>query len=258
MKKSHKNIFIVSLCLIICLMAVAYMSFYAQLTINAKGNLSGTWSVKIENITTNEIVGNASNKTNPTFTDNTATFYSLLELPGDSIEYAIKVTNYGTINASLKKVNLDYVKNDDIEFTSYGFSAGDIIKSGESKTLYVKVKFKESGAGATTNANLKVSLDYGQADSVEASFSTINGAITYDNAPCVNCVVTLYSGCDSVYETATDSQGNYSITNVLPGSYTLYVKNSQYSTKKIMAVNSGTYNSDMAIQKGVSTPICTE
>ena len=256
--KKHKNIFIISLCVIICLMAIAYMNFYTQLTINAKGNLSGTWSVKIENITTNEVIGNASNKSNPTFTDDSATFYTLLELPGDSIEYAIKITNNGTINASLKKVSLDYEENNDIEFTSYGFSAGDIIKAGESKILYVKVKFKESGSGETKLGNLKVNLNYGQADTVEASFSTISGNITYEDNPCVNCTVILYSGCDSAYETVSDSTGTYNISNVLPGSYTLYAKNAYYSVKKVISVNSGTYNSDLIIQKGVITPVCTE
>ena len=257
MKKSHKNIFIVTLCLIICLMAIAYMSFYAKLSINAKASLSGTWNVKIENIVTSNIIGLASNKNNPTYTDNSATFYSLLNSPGDSIEYAIKITNFGTINASLKKVNLVYNENEDIEFTSYGFYAGDIIKAGESRILYVKVGFKETGTGVNSIGQLTVNLQYEQVGAVEASFSTIDGTVTYDGIICANCKIILYNDCNVVYETVTDSAGNYSIINVSPGSYDLYAKNDYYSTRKVITVNSGNYNSNLSIEQGVSIPICT-
>lgn len=257
MKKSHKSIFIILLCLIICLMAVAYMTFYTTLSINAKGVYKGRLSVKIESIKTNSIVGKASNKFDPTHTDDSATFYCFFNQPSDSIEYAIKVTNSGNINASLKKINLNYEHSNDIEFSSYGINAGDILKPGESKILYVKVVFKETGNGEQKLASATVNLEYVQADTTESSLFDISGVVDYNGEACVNCSVVLYKDCDIVYETTTNNQGQYFVTNVFKGSYDLYAKNDYYSTRKLVTVNSSSYNFSLSIKKGINMPICS-
>ncbi len=76
-------------------MAVGYALLAQELTINGTASIDSTWRLEITNIQSKDVVGDAVNKVDPSYTATTANFSVGFTQPGDSITYDITVTiNY--------------------------------------------------------------------------------------------------------------------------------------------------------------------
>ena len=95
--RRKNNIIIGGLCVILLIMTVGYAAFYSQLKISGTSTVTSSWDVEITNIESKNIVGSASNKTEPTYTKLSATFNTNLVSPSDSITYDITVENKGKL-----------------------------------------------------------------------------------------------------------------------------------------------------------------
>ena len=163
-RKKKNNIIIASLCAIVVLMGIGYAAFASQLRINGTSSISSEWKVLITDITSGSIVGGASNASEPTHTETTATFSTNLISPGDSITYTIKVENQGTIDATLTSIYINTGSNDAIVFETSGISEGDNLLQGATDELYVKVSYSNSVTSQpeNTTSNITVTLNYEQ------------------------------------------------------------------------------------------------
>ena len=164
-RRQRNNLIIAGLCAIVVLMGVGYAAFASQLRINGTSNISSNFNVLITDITSGSIVGGASNATDPSYTDTTATFSTNLVSPGDSITYTITVENQGTIDATLSSIDVNTGNNPAIEFETSGIEEGDNLLQGESDELYVKVSYSNSVTSQpeNTNSTITVTLNYEQA-----------------------------------------------------------------------------------------------
>ncbi len=160
-----RNIIIGVLCAIVLLMAVGYAAFNTVLNIKGTSNITSSWNIKITKIETKNIVGTASNNGDPSFEELSATFKTILQAPGDSIEYDITVSNAGSLDAKLDEITLSDTNNPAIKFTASGMTKGDVITAGNTKVLTVKVEYISSVSEQPTNttSSLTVDLDYSQA-----------------------------------------------------------------------------------------------
>lgn len=176
--KNKKQVIIGSLCAAILFMVVGYTAFSNILNIKGTTNISSNWDVKITNVESRNIVGNASNNGNPVWDGLTATFKAHLVSPGDSITYDITVTNLGSVNAQLDKITLSDTENPAIRFESSGLIEGDILQAGATSVLIVKVSYDNSITSDPGNkiGNLTATLEYSQATSVKRTntLMTIN------------------------------------------------------------------------------------
>ena len=164
-RKQRNNIIIASLCAIVVLMGIGYAAFSTQLRINGTSSISSNWNVLITDITSGSIVGDASNASEPTHTNTTATFKTNLVSPGDSITYTITVANQGNIDAVLSSIDVNTGNNPAIEFTTSGIEEGDNLLQNQTDELYVTVKYSDSVTSqpAVTNSTITVTLNYEQA-----------------------------------------------------------------------------------------------
>ena len=162
-----RNIIIGALCGVLLLMVVGYAAFNSVLNISGTSGISSNWKILITNIETKNIVGGASNASAPTGKGTlTATFNTNLVSPGDSIEYDITVSNQGSLNAVLEKINVSDSNNPAIKFTTTGLKQGDPLNFGGSAVLTVKVEYDNAVTSQpeNTKSELTVTLDYVQAD----------------------------------------------------------------------------------------------
>ena len=160
-----RNIIIGSLCGVLLLMVVGYAAFNSVLNISGTSGISSNWKILITNIETKNIVGGATNASQPTGIGSlTATFNTNLVSPGDSIEYDITVSNQGSLNAVLEKITVSDSNNPAIKFTTSGIKQGDPLNAGGSAVLTVKVEYSNSVTSQpeNTKSELKVTLDYVQ------------------------------------------------------------------------------------------------
>ena len=164
-RRKKNNIIIASLCGVLVLMGIGYAAFASGLKINGTSSISSNFNVLITDITSGSIVGSASNASEPTHTDTTATFSTNLVSPGDSITYTIRVENRGNIDAVLTGIEVNTGNNDAIEFITSGIEEGDVLLKETTDELKVKVTYSNSVTGqpSNTTSTITVTLNYEQA-----------------------------------------------------------------------------------------------
>ena len=162
MKK--KTIVMIALIVAICVMATGYAILRQQLVVTGTSSITSTWQVRIVDVTTSDIVGDAANKSTPTYTNTTAKFKTSLINPGDSITYNIKIKNTGTLIAKVSNYNVDIGDNDAIEYKVTGLEKDAVLVPDAEQTVKVKVSFKTGYVGqpSVTTNNIKVIVNYVQ------------------------------------------------------------------------------------------------
>ncbi len=164
LNSSQRNYIIIGLCMILVIMGVGYAAFSSQLKISGTSNIASNFLVKITDIQSKVLNGNASDAEAPTHTDTTATFKTNLVSPGDSMQYDITVINEGDIDAVLNSIQVNTGNNDAILFETYGINEGDALLKGATDVLTVIVRYDSSVTRQpeNTESTITVTLDYGQ------------------------------------------------------------------------------------------------
>ena len=104
--KDSKNLVIGILCAVVCVMAVAYAAFTANLNVNGTAEITGKWDVKFTSIecsTTGTAVKNDAGISAQNGL--TATIDFTLVAPGDSAYCDLTVTNAGNLPAQFKTIS---------------------------------------------------------------------------------------------------------------------------------------------------------
>ncbi len=162
MKKN--NIIITFLIAIVCIMAITYAAFSTTLNINGTANIDSNWDIKITDVTTKNIIGEATKAFEPVVSDTSATFKTNLTSPGDSMTYTVTVTNEGTVDAKVESINMTESQNPAIVFSTSGINENDLLKAGESQKYDVTIAYNSNVTTQPTelSGTLTVKLNYVQ------------------------------------------------------------------------------------------------
>ena len=163
--ENNKKIIITVFSVLVVAMAVGYALLAQELTINGTASIDSTWRVEITNITSKDVVGDAINKVDPSYTATTANFSAGFTQPGDSITYDITVTNKGTLDAVVESITVNKGDNPAITYTTSGLKRGDkLAKNNGTNTLTIKVDYDSSVTSqpASTTNNIIVTINYQQ------------------------------------------------------------------------------------------------
>ena len=159
-----KKIIMITMCCLICVMAIGYAAFATNLTINGTVNITSTWKVlftKIEEVS--KTSGVTITKV-PTAEETNATFNVDLKSPGDKIVYKITVANQGTLDAIINDITASETGSDAIKFEISGIKKGDKLAKTTITTFNVTISYDESitSQPKTTNNTLTVNINYVQ------------------------------------------------------------------------------------------------
>ena len=159
-----KKIIMITMCCLICVMAIGYAAFATNLTINGTANITSTWKVlftKIEEVS--KTSGVTITKV-PTAEGTNATFNVDLKSPGDKIIYKITVANQGTLDAIINDITASETGSDAIKFEISGIKKGDKLAKATTTTFNVTISYDESitSQPETTNNTLTVNINYVQ------------------------------------------------------------------------------------------------
>ncbi len=210
-----KKIIIITMCTLICIMAVGYAAFATQLTISGTSNIESTWKVEFTNIAEGLKTNGVTIKNPPTASGTTATFDVDLTSPGDTIIYRITVTNNGTLNAIINDITASETGSDAIKFQITGIKKGDKLASKATTTFSVSIIYDNSVTSqpTTTNNKLTVDINYVQdvgqtitSEDVEVVTSVLSKRILKDNT--VNTIdINVITGA-GLYEVSKDTENN--------------------------------------------------
>ena len=171
-KGKRNNIIIGSLLAIVMIMAVSYAAFNSALDIKGTGSITSNWKIIISNIALEE-KSEGAEEVSKDFDELSANFNFNLNAPGDSIKYAVTVSNEGTLNAVLDSIKIDMNGTDIINYKVEGIESGSPLNVGEDKTFYVTFKYNEdiTSMPEQTSFNLTMGLNYLQ-EGNDTNFST--------------------------------------------------------------------------------------
>lgn len=151
LRYSKKRLTYVVVLLLIALVSVGYAAISSTLSITGVTKVKGsTWNIYYDNVVVKEgsVTANL-----PQITDDTALSYSVtLNEPGNFYEFTVDVVNAGTLNAQIDKITKDDLTDDQKKFLSYSLTyvdgsevkLGDLLNSGATKTLKVRVEYLEN------------------------------------------------------------------------------------------------------------------
>lgn len=175
-RNKNNNIWLYGLLLIV-LISIVYAALTSNLTIQGTARLGGnTWGVVLENIH-DEVFHGATLDNATAINGDTLTFSVTLAKPGDYYEFKVDVTNEGGIDAMIGTTpTINGFTAQQLEIASYSikYSNGDnialndVLLTGQTKTITVRVAFKDDidnedlPANLTTLATLSLTLNYVQ------------------------------------------------------------------------------------------------
>ena len=159
-----KKIIMITMCCLICVMAIGYAAFATNLTINGTANITSTWKVlftKIEEVS--KTSGVTITKV-PTAEGTNATFNVDLKSPGDKIIYKITVANQGTLDAIINDITASETGSDAIKFEITGIKKGDKLAKSTTTTFNVTISYDSNVISQpnVTDNTLTMSINYVQ------------------------------------------------------------------------------------------------
>ena len=163
---TQRNYIIIGLCAILVIMGVGYAAFSSQLKITGTSNIDSTWDVQITDIQSEVVSGSPENQIEPTHDKLSATFHTKLYKPNDTMKYDITVSNLGSLDAKLDKINVPENSSSAISYEVTGIKEGDLLKSNETALLTVTVKYNDVTSQPSQeelNINFNITLEYSQA-----------------------------------------------------------------------------------------------
>ena len=164
--RTQRNYIIIGLCAILVIMGVGYAAFSSQLKITGTSNIDSTWDVQITDIQSEVLSGSPTNQIEPTHDKLSATFHTKLYKPNDTMKYDITVSNLGSVDAKLDKINVPENSSTAISYEVTGIKEGDLLKSNETALLTVTVKYNDVTSQPSQeelNINFDITLEYSQA-----------------------------------------------------------------------------------------------
>ena len=164
--RTQRNYIIIGLCAILVIMGVGYAAFSSQLKITGTSNIDSTWDVQITDIQSEVVSGSPTNQIEPTHDKLSATFHTKLYKPNDTMKYDITVSNLGSVDAKLDKINVPENSSTAISYEVTGIKEGDLLKSNETALLTVTVKYNDVTSQPSQeelNINFNITLEYSQA-----------------------------------------------------------------------------------------------
>ena len=210
---TQRNYLIVGLCAILVIMGVGYAAFSSQLKITGTSNIDSTWDVQITDIQSSVVVGTPTNQIEPTHDKLSATFHTKLYKPNDTMKYDITVSNLGSVDAKLDRINVPENESTAISYEVTGIKEGDLLKSNETALLTVTVKYNDVTSQPSQeelNINFNITLEYNQAP---------NGYVPPVTGPTVGGItLPLASEGDGLYADEYES-GRYIYKGANPNNY---------------------------------------
>ncbi len=143
-----RNIVIIVICMIVLLIVITFSTF------STFDNITNEQlDVKITNVITHSLKGEAKNIKEPIFKNDEVSFEPEVTNPNDSINYDITVTNNSNINAYIDSISVEHSEN--ISYKIKGLQEKDLILPHHTAILNLKIEYNESESPTASKLDVK-------------------------------------------------------------------------------------------------------
>ena len=249
--RRKRNIIIGSLACLLVFMSVGYAILSATLNIKGKSIFEGNWDIIITNVEMSTTGKGVTGTYSDLAKDNKNLTLSVeLQKPKDEVIYTITVKNQGSIDASLKAVNLESTNaNEYIEAINTA-ELGTALFAGQSMTFDIRIRFRDldiSTLPGNIIAQYNFSLTYLQYTessivknqeglSNNSSFSITSGGVIYDyDYNSGGEYVTIPSSVDGIKVTDIEAnifrKGNVLCYSIVDATAPVFISDGTYASK---------------------------
>ena len=127
------------LCTILGLLAIIYIVITENKSLDDKVMSEELFNVKVTDVVETNIIGNVKSISNPVFRDTLIVFDIEFTSIGDSITYNVQLSNLGSIDANIDKINVDVDKDKSIKYNVDGIKENTKISHNSSIDFKVKI-----------------------------------------------------------------------------------------------------------------------
>ena len=140
--KKRKRLLLLLIIALFFLISTGYFYTISQSTVETNVKIKKPiWNIKFTDVRTLNVVGSAKNYKQPRLTSGYISLYPSFEKVGDQINYKVRVSNVGNLNARVSSINVISKLKDYVDFEYYDMNVGNLLNEGESKYFNIKVTY---------------------------------------------------------------------------------------------------------------------
>lgn len=147
-----------SLVSLIGILAIAYIVISNNKMLDEKVMSEELFRVAITDVLESNVTGKVQNVSKPAFRDNLASFDINFTSVDDSITYSIQLSNLGSIDAIVDKIDVEVDKSSSIKYSISGIKENDKIEHNNSISFSLKIDYIAKLADEKDKENIKVVL----------------------------------------------------------------------------------------------------
>lgn len=152
-----KSLTIGLLCTILGLLAIIYIVIAENKNYDDVMS-EEIFAVKVTDVVETNIIGNVKSISKPIFRDTLIIFDIEFTYPDDSITYNVQLSNLGSIDAVIDRINVDVDKDSSIKYSIEGISENDKIEHNNSTSFSIKIDYISKTANNDKKNPVKVTL----------------------------------------------------------------------------------------------------
>lgn len=172
-----RKLFIGSLCTLLGILSIIYIVITDNRNFNDTVMNGELFNVKVTDVLETNIKGNAKSVSKPIFKDTIINFDMEFSSIDDSITYNIQLTNQGSIDAVINKINIDVNKDSSIKYSIDGIKENDKLKHDNSTSFSIKIDYISKSSNNNDKENIKVVLKLDCIEDVVKTDGTGNSTI---------------------------------------------------------------------------------
>jgi|GEM_PF-5721426 len=127
--------------ILISSMSLGYSILSSELSINTNATVRVQKNIRITEISNPTATNGGFEVYNGKYTENSTTFFVDLDELNSTISYNVTITNSGSTNMKVSKINIDVFNNDSMKYTFSNLAIGTVIPIGESLTYTITFSY---------------------------------------------------------------------------------------------------------------------
>ena len=174
------------LCVLTLSLTVGYAAINSDVSVSREASFRTIEEIRISDVRMHEVTNGALESYSSNYNKDTVITGVDLPYTNSTITYKVEVTNYGSVAMKIDSITNESFNNNDMEYTTSGYTLNTFVSPGQTVELYITFKYKSTVANVPLNTTLdsSIKLTYQKPDS-ELAQGTSSGATTkfFNNGP---------------------------------------------------------------------------
>ena len=169
------------LCVLTLSLTVGYAAINSDVSVSGEASFRTIEEIRISDVRMHEVTNGALESYSSNYNKDTVITGVDLPYTNSTITYKVEVTNYGSVAMKIDSITNESFNNNDMEYTTSGYTLNTFVSPGQTVELYITFKYKTTITTLPTNTKLdsNIKLNFVKPESILAVGSNGNGTSTF-------------------------------------------------------------------------------